>query len=292
MKSMIKSSPTQVIDEIKHRIQRIDYLEAEERKDIIDYISAKVKSEIWPFLRLARTVRRGYYPKWVSFQRLLAEFEVEEELTRANNYGPLPERLEQHWNSAGVLELEQYIDFFRALHAEEDQYHNELFEEAFEDWARPALRYAFERVDVKKSDKEIVRYVCLVFYTEFIKLRAESQGLRRKRRNGKWIYYYEKGINEFDFLHEDVYQLIFHIEDEGEVLTLGEIAKKLTKKQVSLLISVYNYVRDDVRNLSTDDFYKKYPNTRMNYRRAAIDMGYSYEAFVKNIQRMRLRIVQ
>jgi hypothetical protein len=292
VKNLIKEDPNQLIDEIKHRIQTIDYLATDERNDILDYIAAKVKAEVWPFLRLARTVRRGFYPKWVEFQRLLSEFDVKDELTRANNYGPLPESLERHWNSAGVLELEEYIEFFNALHAEEDQYHHELFEEAFEEWAKPALLYAFDRVNIEKSDREIVRYVSLTFYTEFIRKRAEYQGKRRKRRDGKWVYYYEKGINEFDFLHEDVYRLIFHLEDEGAVPTLTEIAEKLTKRQTSLLIEVYNYVRDDVRDLSTDSFYEKYPHERMNYRKVAEDLGRSYDSFVKNIQRMKDRIVQ
>ncbi|MFL7944507.1 hypothetical protein ACKA0G_29060 [Priestia megaterium] len=292
MKNLIKEDPNQLIDEIKHRVQTIDYLATDERNDILDYIAAKVKAEIWPFLRNARSVRRNKYPIWVEFQKLLKEFDLQDVLTRENNYEPLPEYIENHTDTRGVAELEWHIDYFRKLHEREDEYHEKYFELAFEEWAKPALYYAFERVDIKKSDKEIVRYISLTFYTEFVRIRAEYQGMRRKRRGDKWVYYFEKDINEFDFMHENVLNLIFHTEDQEKIPTLTELSKKLTKKQTALLIQVYNYVRDDVRELSTKEFYEKYPNERMSYKKIAGDMGYSYDSFVKNIQRMKSRIVQ
>jgi hypothetical protein len=294
MKSKIealqKEDSEEIIEDIKVRVRNVDYLKAE-RKDSLDYIAAKVKAQISPMLRLARKVRRSHYPKWVEFNQLLEYFEAKDILTRENNYSPIPERILNHWDSMSVLMLEDYIFFFNKVHEIEDQRREKLFERAFEKWARPALIYAFKKVDVSKSEKEIVSYVCKTFYTKFIERRAKSQGLNRKRRDGQWVYYYVYDINEFDFRHNDIMRLIFHGERDQIYNELDEMAEKLTKRQTNLLIELQDYVRKDVAKLSTDEFYKKYPHERMNYKATAKELGYSYDAFVKNIERIKRRIV-
>lgn len=289
IKVMIKDVPDQVINIIEERVRTIDYLENQQRHDLLDYIAAKVKSEITPYLRLSRTVRRRTYPRWVEFQSLLEYFDLKERLTRQNNYSPIPERILNHWDSMSVDALERHIIFFNKLHTEEDQLHVKIFDQAFNEWAKPALLYAFKRVDVEKSDKEVVSYICKTFYSKFVELRAKSQGMSRVRRGGKWIYYKVLPVNEENFRECDVMQTIFH-EDKSDYPELSEMAVKLTKQQRRLLIKLYDYVREDVRELTTEEFYCKYPHKRMSYKRTAEDMGVSYDSFVKNIQRIKAKI--
>jgi hypothetical protein len=280
----------EIIDEIKVRVRNVDYLTAE-RQDALDYICAKVKGQIAPMLRLARKVRRGYYPKWVEFNELLDYFGVKDILTRENKYSPMPDRVANHWESGRVVALEDHIFFFNKLHEIEDARTEKIFEKAFERWARPALVYAFKKADLSKSEKEIVSYICKAFYTKFIELRAKSQGMDRIRRDGQWIYYYIKDIDEFEFRHNDVMRVIFHGERNKNYEELVKMAERLTKNQTKLLIELQNYVRKDVARLNTSQFYEKYPHEKMNYRKTAEELGYPYHAFVKNIERMRQRIV-
>ena len=289
IKIMIKDEPLQVISIIEERIRTIDYLEDQQRNDLLDYISAKVKAEISPHLRLARTVRRRTYPKWVEFQYLLEYFNLKETLTRENNYSPIPELILNHRDSMAVAQLEEYIIFFNKLHEREDKLYEKLFVQYFNEWVKPALLYAFDRVDIEKSDKEIVSYICKLFYTKFMEIRAESQGMDRMRRGGKWIYYKVKPVNEDEFRENDVMQTIFH-EDRADFPGISEIAEKLTKRQTQLLLKLHDYIREDVRDLSTEEFYEKYRHKRMNYRRTAEELGHSYGSFVKNIERIKQRI--
>jgi hypothetical protein len=294
MKSKIEALQNEgseaIIDEIKVRVRNVDYLTAD-RQDSLDYICAKVKGQITPMLRLARKVRRGYYPKWVEFIELLDYFGVKDILTRENKYSPLPDRVANHWESNKVLALEDYIFFFNKLHEIEDQRYEKIFETAFEKWARPALIYAFNKTDISKSEKEIVTYVCKTFFTKYIELRAKSQGMDRKRRDGKWVYYYVYEIDEFDFRHNDIMRVIFHGERDKKYENLEKMAVRLTKNQRKLLIELQNYVREDVARLSTSQFYEKYRHEKMNYRKTAEELGYPYHSFVKNIERMKERIV-
>jgi len=289
IKKMIKDEPLQVISIIEERIRTIDYLADQQRNDLLDYISAKVKGGISPFLRLARTVRRRTYPRWVEFQNLLKYFNLTDALSRENNYSPIPEYVLDHWDSMSVAQLEEYIIFFNKLHEREDQLYEKLFVQCFNEWAKPALLYAFDRVDVGKSDKEIVSYICKLFYTKFLEIRAESQGMDRMRRGGKWIYYTVKPVNEDEFREIDVMQTIFH-EDRADFPGISEMAENLTKRQTQLLLKLHDYVREDVRELSAEEYYEKYRHKRMNYRRTAEELGLSYGSFVKNIERMKRRI--
>lgn len=289
-RKLMKKDPNKLIDIIKDRVRNIDYIQRERRDDIVDYISAKVKGQIAPMLRLARTARRGHYPKWVEFNKLLDYFGLQGVLTRENNYSPIPEHVINHYDSRSSLELENAIFFMNCLHRIEDDRYEKLFEHAFEDWARPALESAFKRVDIEKSDREIVSYVCKVFFTEYIARRAESQGLRRKRRGDKWVYYQVEDINDEDFEHSDVMQVIFQSE-QNDFPSLSEIAEKLTRRQTDLLIKLYNYVRDDVSTMSTERFYNKYPHKKMNYKQVSDELGISYESFVKNMQRIKSKVV-
>ncbi|MBD8135773.1 hypothetical protein IFR10_09490 [Bacillus sp. CFBP 13597] len=288
IREMIKSDPEGLIDVIEERVKNINYLEDPRRNDMLDYIAAKVSSQVTPYLRLARQARRGYYPKWVEFQELLQYFGVSETLTRANNYGPMPERVKNHWESERALALEDYIFFFNELHKIEDDKKRRLFEESFGEWARPALRYAFEKAEPDRSDKELVSYISKAFYTSFLEVRSKSQGMNRRRVNGKWEYYYVKEVNDFDFTDNDVMQCIFRT--NGNFPDLSEMAPLLTKPQVRLLINLNNIVRDDVAQLTEEEFYAKYPHNRMNYRQISEAMDVSYESFVKNIQRMKARL--
>jgi len=280
-----------IIEIIKERVHNINYLQKAERDDSIDYICVKVKAQISPMLRLAREIRRGYYPKWVEFQELLEYFGVKDVLTRENNYSPMPEDVFNHWESEKSLRLEDLIFFFNELHKIEDDETEKIFEMAFEDWARPALIYALNKADTSKSEKEIVTYVCKAFYTKYIEIRAKSQGMNRIRRNGAWHYYYVKDINDFDFEYDDVMKVIFHGERYQNYKELAQMVKLLTKNQRKLLIQLHNYVREDVSKLTTTQFYEKYPHEKMSYRKTAEELGYPYHAFVKNIERMKQRIV-
>jgi hypothetical protein len=295
MKSKIEalklSGSEEIIDKIKERVRQNEYNDNTPRVDSIDYIAAKVKGQIAPILRLARQVRRGYYPKWVEFNELLDYFGVKDILTRENNYSPMPERVLNHWDSFRSLELENHIFFFNQLHEMEDKRYEEIFEFTFEKWARPSLKYALSKVDISKSEKEIVRYVCKTFYTKYIELRATSQGMNRKYREGKWVYYYTKGINEDDFRYNEVMRTIFHGNDDQKYKEIDEMARLLTKRQTKLLIQLHDYVREDVRNLDNEQFYNKYPHGKMNYKSTCEKLGYNYHGFVKNIERMKRRVV-
>jgi hypothetical protein len=295
MKEMIRSLQNEeselIIDKLKNRVRYKDYLETEEREDALDYIAAKVKAQITPMLRLARSVRRTYYPKWTEFNKLLDYFNLQGTLTRENNYSPMPEWVINHHDSRASIELEDYIFFFNKLHEIEDERYEALFERAYEEWARPSLIYAFNKVDVSKTEKEIVSYVCKTFTTKYIELRAAGQGMRRKRRSGRWFYYYEKEVNEFDFRHNDIMKVIFHGEDESKFKELEEMAQLLTKRQTKLLIQLQAYVRNDVRNLNKEEFQEKYPHYKMNYTKTSEELGFKYSAFVKNISRIKQKIV-
>lgn len=289
IKELIKQDPEQVVSIIEQRVRTTNFNEDQRRNDLLDYIAAKVSAQISPYLRIARQVRRGNYGKWVRFQELLEFYGFQNTLTRENNYGPLP----QSWEDAGSLcpdacDLLDYIDFFNDLHAEEDRRKEKIFIESFNDWVKPALLWAFEKVDVSKSDKEIVSYIGKAFYSRFVDVRAESQGLVRIRRGGKSFYYMRRGINRFDFKEADVLQTILH---GVYVEPLMEMTKKLTKSQTRFLITLNNYVRDDVEWMSTDEFYEKYPHKRMNYRKTAEELGINYESFAKTIQRIKKRII-
>ncbi|WP_404459474.1 hypothetical protein [Sutcliffiella horikoshii] len=286
IKETMKSEPEKLINEIKQRVRFVDYREDMNRNDLADYIAAKVKGQISPMLRLARTARRGHYPKWVEFNKLLDYFGMQGILTRENNYSPVPGHVLNHWDSLSSVALDNYIEIFNHVHREEDKLHHQIFEMCFEEWARPALQVAFDRVETEKSDKEIVTYVSKVFFTEYIANRAKSQGLKRKRRGDKWVYYRVEDINDEDFKHQDVLQVIFQLE-RNNFPTLTEIAAKITRKQTQLLIKLHQYVRQDVEVLSTEQFYEKYPHKRMNYKLVASELGISYDSFVKNIQRIK-----
>ena len=134
-------------------------------------------------------------------------------------------------------------------------------------------------------DKEVVAYVCKTFYTKFIEVRAKSQGMSRKRREGKWVYYKVETVDEDTFKEGDVMQVIFH-DDRADYPPLGVMVQKLNKRQTRLLVDLY----EDVRNLTTEELYEKYPHKRMSYRRMAEEMDFSYDSFVKNIQRIRGRV--
>ncbi|MCA1319787.1 hypothetical protein LC085_07655 [Bacillus tianshenii] len=290
LKELVKSNPNDAIDKIKQRVRYVDYRDDQNRVDILDYIAAKVKGQISPHLRLARRARRGFYPKWVEFQRLLRYFNMQEILTRENNYSPIPEHVLNHWDSLSVVQLEHLIELFGYIHRDEDEAFSRIFEMCFEEWARPALLEAFERVDITKSDKEIVTYVCKVFFTNFIANRAESQGIRRKRRNGEWVYYAMKYVSDENFMHEDVLQTIFHT-DQINLPILREIDTKVTRQQIRFLIKLYEYVREDVKVMSTEQFYEKYPHKKMNYKEISKELGITYESFIKNIQRIKAKIL-
>lgn len=288
IKEMMKSDPEGLIDILEQRVRHIDFLEDPKRNDILDYIAAKVSGLVSPYLRLARQVRRGTYPRWVEFQKVLEELKLTETLTRVNDYQPIPEYILNHGDSCLVADLERHIEFFNELHAREDRNHEQIFVGVFNTWAKPALLYAFEKVDVGKSDREIVTYICKAFNTKFIAKRAESQGMARRRVNGKWVYYHQREVNDFDFTNNDVMECIF--QTTGDFPDLAEMAPLLTKSQTKILINLNNIVRDDVSQLTQQEFYTKYPHKRMNYRQTSEAIGVSYESFVKNIQRIKARL--
>lgn len=289
IKGLIKNEPQQVIDIIEQRVRTINFIEDQRRNDLLDYIAAKVSAQISPFLRLARQERRGTFPKWARFQELLESGNLQHILTRENNYGPLPDWLEEHKETLFVCDLLDYIDFFNDLHAREDKRKEKIFAHTFYEWAKPALLIAFEKVDVEKSDKEIVSYTCKAFYSQFIETRAKSQGFYRVRRGGKMHYYYRREVNDFVFTETDVMEVIFH-EESRRYQPLTEMAGKLTKKQTQFLITLHNYVRDDVVSMTTDEFYVKYPHRRMSYRKTANELGINYDSFAKTVQRIKKRI--
>lgn len=287
IKEMMKSNPASLVNIIEARVRKINYLEDHRRNDILDYIAAKVKGQISPHLRLARQVRRGHYFKWLEFQKLLEYFKLTDTLTRENNYQPIPEWVINHPDSLASVQLEKYIDFFNYIHAQEDERYEKIFVRSFNDWVKPALLYAFDKVDTTKSEREVVSYICKAFYTAFIKNRADSQGLHRVRRGGEWRYYTRKPINEFEFRESDVLETIFHRPID---LPIEEMALKLTKNQNRLLVRLHDYVRKDVKELSDEDFYEKYKHGHMHYGKTAEEMRVSYASFVKNIERIKKKV--
>lgn len=290
IREMMKAEPQEIVNIIEHRVRNIDYIEDQRRHDILDYIAAKVKGQVAPFLRLARSVRRHTYPKWVRFNELLESYGLETTLTRENNYSPVPsEWLDETFQPAEIGDLLDYIDFFNDLHAEEDRRKEGIFKKIYIGWVTPALLYAFEKVDVSRSDREVVTYVCSAFYSRFVDIRAESQGLIRIRRGGEWIYYHRQEIDDFTFTETDIMQVIFH-ENRRNYPPLKEMEKRLTKRQIRFVIALHNYIREDVSRMNTEQFYEKYPHKRMNYRRTAEELEINYDSFAKNIQRIKKRL--
>ena len=270
-------------------------------KEPEEYVAYRVKAKISPYLRNARSVRNGTKTRWYRFNDLINGDNYHENgfvginrkyglnLSRQNSYSiPMDARKNMSDDFLGMLDEE--IAFFNELHRKEDALKEELFTEALGDWAIPALEYALERVDTDRSNKEIVSYINRVFYTKYIELRAKSQGLVRKRVDGRWVYYEPKQeFDEDDYRNQQIMEIIFKREEFNYPKRWDRV-KILTQRQFLLIDRIEAVIRDDIRRNDKAYFMKNYNHGKMKYNYMASKLGVNYDAFIKNMQRIELKI--
>lgn len=265
------------------------------------YIAYRIKAQIAPYLRNARSVRNGTKTRWYKFMELINGDDYSPDgfigmnrkyrlnLSRENNYA-IPQYVRDQLNDHFLEMIDEEIEFFNELHREEDEITEELYNEALYNWAVPALEYALERVDSTRSDKEIVTYINRALYTKYVELRAKSQGLVRKRVNGHWEYYEpQQEFDEDNYNNQRIMQIIFKREDVIYPLR-WERVKILTQPQFLLLDKIEAVIREDVRRNDPAYFMENYNHGKVRYKYMAARLEMKYDRFIKNMQRIEKRI--
>ncbi|RFU71018.1 hypothetical protein D0469_03500 [Peribacillus saganii] len=289
-----------VIERIISHLQ-LDFLAGESLTEPEHYIAIKVKAQIWPYLRNARKVRRGTKTAWYRFMDLINGDDYHADgfiglnkkyglnLTRENNY-QIPLYIKDQMSEDFLAETEEAIDFWNELHRKEDEMTEELYNEALCNWAVPALEYAMERVDTERSDREMVSYINRAFYTKYVELRATSQGLVRKREDGRWVYYQPKqDFDEDNYRNQEIMQMIFKRKD-FRYPEAWDRFRILTRRQYELLGKVEEVIREDIRRNDPAYFRENYNHGQVKYTYMATKLEMSYEAFIKNMQRIEKSI--
>jgi hypothetical protein len=289
-----------VIDRIISHLQ-IDFLAGGEFNEPEHYIAMKMKAQVWPYLRNARKIRNGTKTAWYRFMDLINGDNYNEDgfiglnkyydlnLTRENGY-QIPQHVKELMGEEFLAETEEAIDYWNELHRNEDELTEELYNESVCNWAIPALEYALERVDAERSDKEIVSYINRAFYTKYCELRATSQGLVRKRVDGQWVYYEpQQEFDEDDYNNQRIMEIIFKREDV-RYPERWERLKIITRQQFHLVDRIEKVIREDIRRNDAAYFMENYNHGKMKYTYMASKLKMSYEAFIKNVQRIEKRI--
>lgn len=288
------------IDRIISHLQ-IDFLAGGEFNEPEHFIAMKVKAQVWPYLRNARKVRNGTKTAWYRFMELINgdDYNVMGiiglnnkyglNLSRENNY-EIPQDIRDLMGEEYFEEVQEKIDFWNDLHRKEDELKEKLYNEALCNWAVPALEYALERVDANRSDKEVVSYINCAFYTKYCELRATSQGLVRKRVDGHWVYYEpQQEFDEDDYNNQRIMEIIFKREDYHYPQRWDRL-KMLTRQQFHLVDRIEAVIREDIRRNDAAYFMANYNHGKMKYTYMASKLKMSYEAFIKNMQRIEKRL--
>jgi hypothetical protein len=265
------------------------------------YIAYRIKAQIMPYLRKARSVRNGTKTRWYRFMDLINGDDYYDDgyvginktyglnLSRENNYA-IPQSVRDSMSDGFLEMVEEEIDFFNELHRKEDEIAENLFNEALCNLAIPALEYALIRVDVGRTDKEVVSYINRAFLTKYVELRAKSQGLVRKRVNGHWVYYEpQQEFDEDNYKNQRIMEIIFKREDFIYPKRWDRV-KLLTQPQFLLIDRIEAVIRADIRRNDSAYFMKNYNHGKMKYKYMAEQLGMNYDAFIKNMQRIEARI--
>jgi hypothetical protein len=300
VKTYQTSGDRTVIDRIISHLQ-IDFLAGGDFNEPEHYIAMKVKAQVWPYLRNARKVRNGTKTAWYRFMDLINGDDYHEigyiglnkkyelNLSRENEY-QIPQHIKDEMDPSFLAKVQGDIDDWNELHRKEDELTEKLYNQAVYEWAVPALEYALERVDADRSDKEIVSYINLAFYTKYCEQRATSQGLVRKRVDGQWVYYEpQQEFDEDDYNNQRIMEIIFKREDFRYPERWDRL-KILTRQQFHLVDRIEEVIREDIRRNDAAYFMENYNHGKMKYTYMASRLKMSYEAFIKNMQRIEKRI--
>ena len=147
-----------------------------------------------------------------------------------------------------------------------------------------ALEDALKRVDIseKRTDKEIVKYVGLVWYCKFSDYEILRNGLRRIEEKGRTYI-----VKPY---YGDPLEMIFN-RDINIVGGYRAIKKYLMKKQRELIEKVLKIIKDDIKNNRLERFhFDKTGKAYLNKRRFAEALDMEETNFKHKLRRIEQRL--
>jgi hypothetical protein len=149
-----------------------------------------------------------------------------------------------------------------------------------------ALEYAILYVDVKRTEKEIVKYLNRVWLTRFILLQVELNGLVRVQRSGK-VSYLKPIFNEIEV---DIWELLFN-KTLKYVEGIKSFNKYLNKNQIALVENLYLLIAKDLKRNNYKNYYFGLDGKPiLNKRYIAEMLGLSESNFKHKLLRIQKKI--
>jgi hypothetical protein len=149
---------------------------------------------------------------------------------------------------------------------------------------KEALEYALFKVDVSKSDKEIISYINKAMMTKFIEIQMRENNVKRVRKGDKSVYV-KAEVQE----GEDAWMLMF-----GKSLNfigLDSFDLWLTPKQRKFVECVHSIIETDLKENNVDAFkWSKDGKPVLNKRYLATRMDMEETNFKQTLKRCEKKI--
>lgn len=182
------------------------------------------------------------------------------------------------------------IDKFKAMNSLEG---NELmrgsYTERKDDWLplfEEALRHSLMKVDVNRTDKEIISYTNKAMMTKFIELQMKRDGTKRIRRGNESVY-----INVETDSTTDAWLLLF----KKTVKYVGGIDRwnlYLNERQMDFIKRVHAKVQEDLDNNNKDAFRWKQDGSPVVIKRHLAEyMNMSETNFKQTLKRIEKKVI-
>jgi len=131
---------------------------------------------------------------------------------------------------------------------------------------RKALRYALSKVDVERSDKEIIKYINRLMMTKYIHLNIEATGVKRVKVGDETFYIKPK----FDLSNVENSVWMMLINKSLVFVGADAFDDYLTKSQRQLLNDAYEIVKEQYESENVEFFhFDKNGKTYLNKRELA-----------------------
>lgn len=149
-----------------------------------------------------------------------------------------------------------------------------------------ALEHALTYIDVKKSDKEIVKYINIAWLTKFIRIQVEQNGLKRVQRKGNITYV--KPI--FSIEEVDIGVLLFN-KTLDHIGGINNFKKYLNKNQIALVEELYTLISNDIqKNKHSKYYFDNDGKPILNKRYIAVKIGIEESNFKHKLRRIEKKI--
>ncbi|MCD7032857.1 hypothetical protein LRR81_01355 [Metabacillus sp. GX 13764] len=223
----------------------------------LKFVAYRIKSMEQLMLKKARSLQAGnieYRRDLLDFAQTLSEDSEWLGINYDEVYKGDFSSFEKNWIEVAEYlgaevanDLKRLLEHFTNLHTKVEEGRVEIRNQI-----RPimieALENALLKVDICKSDKEIVKYINRVWLSNFINLQVISSGSVRVQRNQK-SYYVKPNFNNIDIELLVLKKTLKHV---GGINSFSEF---LNKNQISFVEEVINLVEEEVENKNYSSFH-------------------------------------